>query len=578
MPNIFVDFNRGSDSNTGLDKFNALKNVPSNPNPGAGNGVYFASDSVWTLNPTKAAAAFKGFFRNGTSGSRITLGAYDYAGSTGTKPTFQYQMIPVASDWTWDATILNGAPKGWYIQFAYSALAGNVYVKVGSRYAGVVLIEGLVTGINTTQNNVTPDTLRYCADRGTSNHRLYLSGGGVQNSSVIDPSTYFGTNAITVGFGSFFYLFESGAYVTFDGLQVQNGGGLLTVDGTAADLNLQGLIVRNCKSIDTNNFMEHVCSASGSPLLEFQAYSNTHINLGASAYHTNGAGVTGDIYGNTLTNGNLCFSNGGMYIQSSAPTGVRGLYIRDNVFRQFRNASGSLTFDGCGLYEDVGANNNVYTRNIVYDSFRAYQINGGRTSSWIANQAINCDQMIVGSDSAVVQNTNYLIAQNLHITSNGCNQFYRGTQAAISNGQTPSITGYADGGSMVAAKIYNNVIVPTGDCSALTPIMAYDLANAAKVDVRNNYGVGWNAKFVMNTSYTDITAGKGSITTGSPSFYSALTGDYRLATNSQLIGAGYSGLAANTEDFKRRQYNTPPAIGPYEKDPYVSMGGMLIAK
>lgn len=578
MPNIFVDYIRGDDNNSGLDKFNALKNVPNNPNPGAGNGVYFASDSTWTLNPTKAASAFKGFYRSGTAGSRITLGAYDYAGSTGLKPKFEYQMKPTASDWTWDATILNGAPKGWYIQFAYSALAGNVYVKVAGQYAGVVLIEGLVTGINTTQNNVTPDTLRYCADRGTSNHKLYLSGGGVQNSSIIDPSTYFGAGQITLGFGSFFYLFESGAYVTFDGLQVQNGGGLLTVDGTAADLNLQGLIVRNCTSIDTNNFMEHVCASTGSPLLEFQAYSNTHTNLGASAYHTNGAGVTGDIYGNTLTNGNLCFSNGGMYIQSAAPTGVRGLYIRDNVFRQFRNASGSLSFDGCALYEDIGANNNVYTRNTVYDSFRAYQVNGARTSSWIANMAFNCDQLITATDASLTNTSNYLIANNLHVTSNGCNQFYRGTTAALSNGQTPSITGYADGGDLVGFKCYNNAIIPTGDCSALTPILAYSLANAAKVDVRNNYGAGWNARFVMNTSYTDISAGKGSITTGSAGFYNATYSDYRLATNSQLIGAGYAGLAANTEDFKRRQYNSPPAIGPYEKDPWVSMLAMIISR
>ena len=91
----YIDFNRGSDANSGSTPALAWKNLSAgfNFNPGAGGGLFLASDSVWDIAPTRAA--HNGLTQtqfNGASGNPAFITAYDpVANTTGSMPTMANQ-------------------------------------------------------------------------------------------------------------------------------------------------------------------------------------------------------------------------------------------------------------------------------------------------------------------------------------------------------------------------------------------------------------------------------------------------------------------------------------------------------
>lgn len=565
----FVDFNRGLDTNDGLTKNTAFK-TPSkisglNFNGHSGNLIAFANDSVFEINPTKAIAnnlIIDSF--TGTVDNRSFITGYDYAGVTHTKPKFSYRFFPVSADWTYEATT-----NTYYVPFTQTSIENACRVSIGgiavpNSYQGSQGINGFING-------VTADTLRCVYDN--VNRRIYLGYQGL--TSGVKPNDYFGL-PIEIDTGPLFFSYYLLPNVVMDGLSVENSGRLLfTGNGDGTNLNASGFEMKNCEAINsTGLFASNTNNIGLTGLFEFDLHDNLVVNAYSSSIKTYGQNIAGFIRANKIEGCGIGdTTGGGIYMQASAVAG-REFYVEDNHISDAKNGIGTSSFDGAGIYLELGSSNTMVRRNTVINSYKAYQVNSGNKTSLIANVAFNCETFATLTDADGLGAADYLVAHNTFVSTLQSNIYHRGLQAstygAIAAWGNTSTT------PMVGCKIINNVFASRyAESLTESAIAAYytNQWSVNKVTIDKNYLVGYNpSKLVSDLDFprNDRSSSSGSITGGTPAF----TSDYRLNMTSSLIGAGNTTLG-QLRDNRNKLFEAKPAIGAFEKDPFINIYGVI---
>lgn len=578
MTDYFVDPNRGDDSKNGIGQANAVKTLlrlaALGPNPGGGGGIYLASDGVHTLTGSRTSAANSRcglFLFNGSSASsRAFLSSYDPAGASAQKPQVRALWYPTPSDWVWDATVQNGYPMGWYIPHTWNALGWNMYVKVGVNFA-VTTNQGTANGgtINVTENGMTQDTLRYNADSQVSgSHRLWLSGAGL--SAAVDPSTYFGAGQIAIG-NKAFLIQECGNYSVVEDIDF-TGGTLVNYQSAAADKQMIGITTRNLTVNGSADCLILGSTSTGTPLMDVDIYGNDFRNLTGPAVMAYGKGVAGRIHHNNVVGGNIAAAQGAsFYIVADSLS--RSIDIEYNSGDDIRNGAGNCTFDGSFAYADSGATNVRIRWNFCKNSYKAFQLNHGKYGELVGNVTYNCDVFATCTDADLKGTSDYRVANNTHYGTQGMRGFPRGVHSDQFTNAPLTFT--AASGALVGVTAVNNLIVSPGGTSSNAAIRALTTAlYASKVTIANNAVVGFAAESIQDWNSAGHTSGSGTITSD-PAFMDAASGDLRVKTTSPMLGAGVTS-ALSTSDFKGRAFGVVPAIGAYERDPFVTVQNVLI--
>ena len=593
----YIDFNRGNDANSGATPALAWKNLSMgfNFNPGAGGGLYLASDSIWEINLTKAA--HNGLTQtqfNGIEGDPAFIAPYDPDGvSYGGMPTIRYRMFPAAADWTWDATDNWGHPKGWYIQFAWHNLTNDILVKVGSQWVpttnqrstgnkGFGSINGDYEGTYQGQfvNGMTRDTLRFNIDLGRVDvdgsifTRLYLSGAGLLTSGAgNDPSTVLGAGQIMLGMRPYIYLFNSDTHLQVHGIRCEDGGGLFAIDGDANRIS-SGFEAYGNDFLNCGSPMMLISSTGdvATTRREVDIHDNTGDQLAGSFFTAFKVGIAGSFHDNNFSNGNKCSSmGGGVYIQIAAST-VSGIaepfVVENNVADNWANGTGNNTFDGSCYYVDIGDTGTILKNNLALNSYVAWQCGSGARSVWRNNTSINCELMGMWNNPESIPAyvySDYEIDHNLHIGAQ-LGAFTHGQDTGVS----PSAMVVTYSGTVtdiVGIAVRNNVfLMASGDTRMGANILTSAAWTAGKADVRNNaVACASSIKIGSDVGTVDRTASSATLSTTQAAcrLQGDATDNYRIDPNSSLWAAGVDLDRVNTDAYGTHYYS-PPSIGPHE--------------
>jgi len=137
------------------------------------------------------------------------------------------------------------------------------------------------------------------------------------------------------------------------------------------------------------------------------------------------------------------------------------------------------------------------------------------------------------------------------------------------------LTFTAASGALVGITAVNNLLYSPGGTSGNAAIRALTSAlYASKATILNNAAFGFAVEAVQDWDSADHTAGSGTLFSA-PSFVNGAAGDVRLSTASAMIGAGVTS-ALSVADAKGRAYAAAPAVGAYERDPFVSIANLVI--
>lgn len=595
MPVKYIDFNRGNDLSSGDSPGAAWKNLSKgfNFNAGAGGGLYLASDSIWEINPTRAA--HNGLTQTQFSGSLASpsfITSFDpVSNTTGQKPTIRYRMFPTSSDWTWDSTDNWGYPKGWYIQLDWNNLGNDVLVMVGNQYAvttnqrstanrGYGSINGDYEGSyqGTFVNGMTRNTLRFNMDVGGANvggkttARLYLSGAGLLTPGVgNDPSSVFGPGQIMIGFRPYIYFYDSSNYIEVSNIRCESGGGLLAIDGSAN--RVSSGFVAHSNSFEQVQVPFMVLQSSGAAAttrVDLDIRDNTGSNIAGSAFTAFRYGITGKFRRNSFVNGNLCSAmGGGVYVQITSSTyngSPEHFVVENNTFDAWKNGTGNNSFDGSCYYIDLQDIGTIVRNNVAKNSYVAFQCGNGDLSTWTGNTSINCEKFGMWNNAADwLQTSNYNIQHNLHIGA-PLGTFPHGQDTEAS----PSalvVTHNGDAANLVAVNIQNNcIIMAPGDSRNAANILTSALWAGSKVNVKNNAFICDSpVKVTCDVGAVDKTTQAQTVITTQAAcrLQGDATGNYRIDPNSSLWAAGINLNRVNTDAYGTHYYS-PPSIGPHE--------------
>lgn len=550
----YVDFNRGNDNNDGLTKQTAYKTLGklSSVNFGLGSGgsqILLANDSHWEINPTFAASGRVNLDSfGGTESARSIITGYDYAGVTNSRPRITYRYVVSASDWVWDAS-----KQAWYVPFNHSAVDSDMRIAIDEVIIPSVYQGAGSNGINNFINGVNERTLRSYVD--TSNRRVYLAYEN--DSSTVNPSNYFKA-PITFGMSSVMTTFYLMPYTTVSGIDARNGGRLIQVTGGDVGLISRGFELKDCSAVNCTGLIQMNTAGIGEGgLFVVDVHDNVMINSYAPGIKTFGQSITGYIRANSHHRGNLgdC-TGGGEYIQSTAPAS-QPLQLNDAYMSEMANGVGTCTFDGCGIYLELGSTNVVVNRAKIVNSFKAFQINSGRKSTILASEAINCDMFGTFTDANLVGSSEYLVAHNKFVSTPNLRSYSRGSQTTFDN----AIGAYETGAGIVSAKLINNEFYAFGSNAAQhEAILWYDTGewNAGRCEVKNNYFSGYDSKLITDQQGTDRTSGSNSLT-----------------GTASLVGAGNTSLGQLT-DYRGQFYNYPPSVGSREVNPFNFFKGIKL--
>lgn len=570
MPDYYVDFNRGSDSNAGTSSALPWKNLSkisalSAANLPAGCTINLAQDSVWDIQETLAANAFLGWnnFQNGTSGSPITITGY---GGTG-KPKISYTMVPQAAWWTWDATV-----SAWYLDLSVAIWGrGGFGVIVGGTYAisaGGGMQAGSASVINTIvgTKGVTADTLRWVVP--STGTRLYLAGAGID--AATDPTTAYGYGSVIIYPAAVITGWQSFKNTHIDGIEFAGGGCLYLTYGPGT-LNIPGMEMRNCSGSGLGGIVQTVANTTATDsLIELNIYDNDFSYITRMGIYPTGP-MVGSAYNNRFSHGNLCQSAGGFfYGQVKRNTGGNGSFIvHDNYAEYATHGVGERQFDGCCYYCDVGDDGTQIVRNVAAHSFKGYQLNSGRQNIVAANIAYDCVKFGSFTDAEAVGTSDYSIVHNLWVSSmtpDDCPHGSDESTAAV-------FSAWCNIGSTItAAKFQNNMLVVRGSgWSNTAAIQAYPTSmwtgsGVAGLAIDTNAVIGGQiSKFV--TASND-TADKSSIYPGTVTGSGVGVGykdglPYGL-DSVECLNKGTDTAISGLVDHLGNAFQAKPSIGAFE--------------
>ncbi|MBD3812706.1 MAG: hypothetical protein IE917_10850 [Betaproteobacteria bacterium] len=570
MPDYYVDFNRGSDSNAGTSSALPWKNLSkisalSAAALPAGCIINLRDDSIWDLQETLSANNFLGWnnFQNGASGSPITIASYGGVD----KPKISYTMVPQAAWWTWDATV--GA---WYLELATAIWGrGGFGVIVGGTYAisaGGGMQAGAASVINTIvgTNGVTIDTLRWVVPAGGT--RLYVAGGGI--GPGVDPTTYYGYGNVIIYPSAPITGWQSFVNTHIDGIEFA-GGGILYLTYGAGTLNIPGTEIRNCSGSGLGGIVQTVANTTATDsLIEVNVYDNDFSNITRMGVYLTGP-ITGRTYRNRFSHGNLCQSAGGfVYMQIKRNTGGHAVYsVEDNYAEYATHGVGERQFDGSCYYADAGDDGTQFLRNVAAHSFKGYQLNSGKQNLLAANVAFDCCKFGTFTDAEAVGASDYTLVHNLWVSSMTPDSYPHG---AADNANSAFSLWCNIGSTITGAKLQNNMLVVRGSgWSNTVGILAYPTtmwtgAGVSGLTIDTNAVIGGQISKYITAS--NDTTDKSSIylgtVIGSGAGVGYLNGLPSGLASLECLNTGTDTQIAGLVDFNGNAFQAIPSIGAFE--------------
>lgn len=598
MADLYVDANRGSDAWPGTlaQPKRTIGAIGGGFAPGAGGGIYLASDSVFDLAITRAANPRVLLTQvNGAPGNPARITSYTPSGADGsTKPVIRMRMVPVSADWLWDNTLNFGVAKGWYIQFAYTTDYWDVWIQCGGQYAvgtnqsttnnnggGYINGEQVASasaGVGDFVNGMGYNTLRWNLDYSgvsSANARLYLAGAGL-NSSLVDPSTYYGPGGIVIGLGVAFSMYGCGNWTTISGIRAEYGAGLLVVQG-GTDSIISGLEMTGCETYETTTAMRVNCGNNTTAARwEIDVHHNNFQRHSGPAFKAYGKGLVGRYRDNLMRDGNLTLAIAGAVYTQLTPSQAQGyeeaFTVQRNDAGRWLNGTGNCTFDGGCYYADYQDDGTVWEGNIARDSYMAYQVGCGGRSRWHVNISLNCEYMANWNNAPGIAANDYTMTNGLHAAAKR-GTFAHGQGVGVHQAANVMYQSGSDA-SLVGMRMTNCIIInhPDGNPNEIGTWLGDETDwIAGKIIAGRNLFIGYSpTQQVMSSLNSPVnrTSSADCIALGTdPQFWDQWAGDFRLRATSPLIGAGSSAVTLHrgAATFDGQAMQSPPTVGPYEQ-------------
>lgn len=526
MAEIFIDLNRGNDSNPGTQEapWASLLKID-DANYTAGDTIYLADDSDWYYDLSSRVLVPVGW--TGTRARPVRITKYSPSSqSMGQKPQISWNRKILAREWVYNA--LNNAwtyTAPFNVGFLCLLRINNTW-ESSRTDAGIPLdsVDG-----------------RYWA-QGTT---LYLYA-----PSTVNPTEYYGEVLLSVTGVGFFTVSNNRQFVQFDNIRFKETGcGIFGYSDTAADVGIkvQEVHGETCSAIVTANTV----GANGQLYIDIKEV--TANNWGPAVIHgvsTNGAGFKQfDVFKCDIGPGLHSHSQGAVYCQVRSP-GLRPR-IFWNKFRNVNWGTKDKTDDGCAIYCETGSDNVLVYGNLVKDSYMAFQDGSGRSNTWLANVALNCKSFMRFGDGSGNNAMNLKVWNNTAVV--GAN-----IKATYGDGVPESgIRGYKDAGTITNIDIRNNLIYNISEAADYAAIITPQITPGAS-DYSNNAVFG-NYTNVARREYTPFTVES---TPNSITADPLVNPDFTLKGTSPLIEAGVR--LGEYRDAKGGAYWNLPSIGAHE--------------
>lgn len=555
MTVYFIDNNRGNDSNNGLTKGTAWKtlekfrSVAATGGIAPGSDVLLESSSIFNENRYLRFGTGTSELLNGTVNARTTIGKYDYSSQYSGLPRVSWVITPQSSDWVFDPSF-----GLWYlprtIQYSNNnqQWGGHPRVTINGRLCSIVRYQ---SGSFTRGNPPTEDYEVFVYEASQPG-RLYL-----YSPTNINPSDYYGAESIKASptqFGIFAFI-RCGSYVTIKEIELYESGKLVSLYSDTTSIgDTVGFCLQNTVGTKIGVLADFTSINSGKLIRDLNVTNNQLVDVTGLGLHLSGYFNNALVSSNIHIGGNLGRTDGGaVYIQGGVDGVMSNVVISDNYYERMNaNVKGSES-DGCAVYCEIRSNGVLITRNIVKDSYMAFQDNSGRNNTWVSNVALNCDSFmkVTDADNLAVPGQRTRILNNTALLRGNYWQSYstRDYGMRLMNGPGVATSSYT-------FEVKNNVLVLDKTDSPRPNTTAIADVSGATLDQSNNAIYGWDNTRTRVGLLTEL--GLPGVLRDNPLL--ASTGE--LKSVSPLIGAGTN--LGIYQDYNGNSFKRKPSIGAFE--------------
>lgn len=373
MPyDYLIDFNRGNDSNNGYDApWKNLSKITS-VTAAAGDNFLLANDSEFDIASRILLSSGNGW--SSTVGTPIRFDKYyPLSAATTQRPIIRKRASIAGGSWTYSAP--NNA---WYVDMA-NTVSAYAYVKVAGEWA------------TRTDNALPLDS--HDGRWSNSGSRVY-----VYAPSGTNPTAYYGE--VVIGGDSSdspFVLSSVGGnpgvrHMEFAGWRFEEGCGIYIFNSVGT----RQYRIHDMEADDVGCPFYLLTQTAGS--VDLEIYDCVLRNGGTtliSAYAQGGVGISRwKVRDNDLADFNFGYPQGGIYSQ------VPGAEIDHNVVAGAIYGVNGKSSDGAGIYVETGADDNLVTRNVVSNSYLAFQDNSGKTTTYSGNIIEGCYAALKVTDAS----------------------------------------------------------------------------------------------------------------------------------------------------------------------------------
>lgn len=554
MPDYFIDTNRGNDSNAGTSKDTAWKTLEkfratvASGGIAAGSNVLLESSSIFNESRYLRLGTGTSELLNGTVGARTTIGKYDYSSQYSGRPRVGWAVEPVSADWVFDATFgLWYLPQVIHYGLSNQQWGGHPRVTIGGRLCPIVRYQSS----SFTRGSLPSADYEVFSYEATQPGRLYI-----YSHAGVNPSDYYGPGSIRASSSQrgVFAFSRCGSFVTVEGIELFEAGKLVSIflDSTAPGP-VEGFVMRDVRASGVGVCADFTSTDSTKPFANLEISGCVVEDAGGYGFHLSGYFRGASVRRNIHRRGNLARSDGGaVYIQGASAAPMEGVVVCDNTYeRMGANTKGSES-DGCAVYCEVRSSGVLVARNVVRDSYMAFQDNSGRNNEWLSNVALNCDSFIkvTDADNLAAPGKTTRIANNTAILRGSYWQTYGSADAGIKLMKGPSVAA-----GNYTYDVRNNLLV-LKDADPSRENAAVQDESGTTLSQSNNAIYGWSKQRTRVGLTTEL--GLSGAITADP----LLDANFRPLPGSPLIGAGTH--LGYRRDFDGKQRPNPPSIGAFD--------------
>lgn len=372
MTIYYIDYNRGSDSNSGTSASAPWKNlskIAAVTGATAGDEFLLADDSQWNL--ALADRVIPPTSWTGTASSPVVIGKYSPSSqSTGQRPIIRWNSMTAASDWVYNAGL-----NGWVWTYGSAVITPAVLLRLGNTWAANAIVQTEGAAVASVNG-------RYNVGAGSTSVILWAPAD-------VNPVNYYGSVLVSPQAQGAITLSSGRNHVTVQDIAFEDcGSGVLCY---SSNTSTASYIIERCS-------LRRGCLATAngdSPGVlrmivrdcDIADFGSMGINVNAST----GAGIQyAEVSNNTIRDGGNSWSRGGVYVQARNADRSTMTIVRNNDISGCRWSTGpGGPADGCGIYVEARSDGVQVYGNVIHDQFCAIQDNSGRRNLITGNLIYN---------------------------------------------------------------------------------------------------------------------------------------------------------------------------------------------